>query len=170
MPVEIERKFLVRDRSWAVAAGEGKWIRQGYLNDGDRHSLRVRVRDGKKATLTLKFPRSGMSRLEFEYDIPLDEANELLDLCGTAVVEKRRYDIAADGHIWQVDVYEGANAGLMTAEVELRTEDEAVAVPAWVGDEVTGNPQYQNSRLALFPFESWPGDTREYSTALPGAG
>lgn len=155
MPLEIERKFLVAGDAWRRDAGPGVRIRQGYLTNAQPLSVRVRIKDPGKATLTLKMPRNSLSRLEYEYEIPRDEAEELLELCQDSMVTKRRYDIRQDGDLWQVDVFEGDNQGLIVAEIELVREDQDFARPSWLGREVTDEKRFQNSLLAQRPYSTW---------------
>lgn len=154
MAVEIERKFLVRPGLWRPRDA-GDYIRQGYVQaSSERASVRVRVR-GRRAFLTVKGPTNGFSRLEYEYEIPVPDAMEMLDrLCG-AVLEKTRHVEVHGSHTWEVDVFHGPNAGLIVAEVEVRSEREAVDLPAWVGDEVSTDRRYRNSQLAQVPFSTW---------------
>ena len=154
MPVEIERKFRVTGDGWR-GAGAGTRYRQGYLSLHAGVSVRVRAsRD--KAYLTIKGETSGASRAEYEYPIPLAHANELLDaLCIKPVIEKTRYRIEHRGLVWEVDEFEEENAGLVIAEVELESEGQAIDLPEWVGDEVTGDPRYYNVSLVSNPFSKW---------------
>jgi CYTH domain-containing protein len=154
MPVEIERKFRVTGDDWR-AAGAGTRYRQGYLSLQAGASVRVRAsRD--QGWLTIKGETSGVSRAEYEYPIPLAHANELLDtLCIKPVIEKTRYRIEHRGLVWEVDEFEGENAGLVIAEVELESEGQAIERPEWVGEEVTGDPRYYNVSLVSKPWSSW---------------
>lgn len=161
MPVEIERKFLLVADSWRPMADDGKTIRQGYIITENHCSVRVRIRGDGKCTLTTKLPRSGVSRYEFEHDIELRDAENLMDLCSGHVVEKTRYKVEHAGDIWEIDVYDGANAGLVVAEIELDREDRDFDLPAWVGEEVTGMERYQNSALARRPVSTWEAETVE---------
>ena len=155
MGLEIERKYLVRHDLWHPAPGDGVPYRQGYLAFGAACVVRVRTM-GDKAALTIKGATKGITRAEFEYPIPVADAIELLDtMCGDATVEKRRYRVPFEGHVWEVDVFEGENAGLITAEVELPSADAEVIVPPWIDHEVTGDSRYANSALARRPFRSW---------------
>ncbi len=154
MGIEIERKFLVTDDSWKATAGEGLVCRQGYLCSGDGKTVRVRV-IGEKAFLTIKGPTNGISRSEFEYDIPAGDAEALLALCGDPV-EKVRYFIPYAGMVWELDVFSGANEGLVMAEIELESEGQSFALPAWAGEEVSGDFRYYNAYLAKHPFTGWP--------------
>jgi adenylate cyclase len=145
--VEIERKFLVSGSEWRAAASEGRRIRQGYLGTG---SVQVRVRCADdEAFLTIKGRREGISRTEFEYPISMADAEIMLaTLCPHPPVEKTRYEIKHDDHLWEVDVYEGRHAGLIVAEIELIRVDETFTIPSWVGLDVTGDRRYSNAVLA----------------------
>lgn len=155
MPVEIERKFLVRDDGWKHHAGSGRRLCQGYVAHGDDSSVRVRIvgnQAGERAFLTIKGTRAGLARPEFEYEIPLGEAQEMLHtFCPKHLLTKTRYRIRHDGMIWEVDVFEGRARGLVLAEVELSHIDQVVTLPSWVGREVTDDPRYHNSSIALDP-------------------
>ena len=161
VPVEIERKFLVADDAWRRSAGAGKTIRQGYIITEDHCSVRVRIRGDGKCALTTKLPRSGVSRYEFEHDIELRDAENLMELCSGHVIEKTRYNVEFAGHTWEVDVYDGANAGLVVAEIELDREDRDFELPSWIGEEVTGMERYQNSALAKRPCSTWEPESAE---------
>ncbi len=154
MATEIERKFLVRADDWRAGAS-GVVIRQGYLASSPALAVRVRT-CGERAYLTIKAGASARVRSEFEYEIPAAEASIMLDaLCPPPLIEKTRYRVAFAGHTWEVDVFEGDNKGLIMAEVELTAEDEVVALPSWVGEEVTDDPRYLNANLARQPFRTW---------------
>lgn len=152
MAVEIERKFLVRTDQWREL-GTPIYYCQGYLNSGANNTVRIRIA-GDRAMLTVKGPSEGMKRLEFEYEIPVADAKELLELCVGARIEKYRTKISLNDLVWEVDEFLGANAGLILAEVELSSEDQSVELPAWVGKEVTGDARYFNSQLAKSPVAS----------------
>ncbi|MEX1045390.1 MAG: CYTH domain-containing protein [Chthoniobacterales bacterium] len=154
MGTEIERKFLVKDDSWRRDAGPGILLRQGYLAAGEGLSVRVRT-DGQRAWLTVKGPSEGLSRAEFEYAVPTEDAAALLGLCGARLVEKRRHRLEHSGHLWEIDEFLGANAGLIMAEVELRQADQAVAQPDWVGPEVSGDKRFENASLSQSPYGVW---------------
>ena len=154
MGIEIERKFLVKGISWQTVAGEGKECRQGYLLSNRENTVRVRIL-GDRAFLTIKGKTNGISRAEFEYEIPVDDARELLDQCGEAIVEKTRYFIGHGGMVWELDVFAGKNEGLVMAEIELESESQLFEVPFWVGEEVSGDPRYYNGALARRPFGTW---------------
>ncbi len=154
MGVEIERKFLVDGDAWRTL-GEATLLRQGYLSADPARTVRVRI-DGARAFLTIKGKSVGASRGEWEYPIPVDEAAELLDgLCQQPLVEKVRRRIAVGPHTWEVDEFLGANAGLVVAEIELASEDEAFEKPDWIGCEVTGEARYFNSNLIRHPYSQW---------------
>jgi adenylate cyclase len=148
MAIEIERKFLVRNDGWRAEAGPGRRIRQGYVARQSGVTVRVR-RIGELAFLALKGARQGISRLEFEYEVPAAEAEAMLrDLCPDPPIEKVRHDVPHAGLMWEVDVFEGRHAGLIMADVELARPDQAVSLPAWVGAEVTDDPRFRSAMLA----------------------
>jgi CYTH domain-containing protein len=154
MGKEIERKFLVKDNSWRGQA-PGKRYRQGYLSTVKERTVRVRIA-GDEGFLTIKGITVGASRSEYEYEIPVADANEMLDkLCERPLIEKTRYRISHAGLVWEVDEFEGENRGLITAEVELKDEHQAVTLPDWIGQEVTGDPRYFNANLVAKPFTTW---------------
>ena len=154
MGVEIERKFLVRDDRWK-ASGQGVLLRQGYLSSAPERIVRVRI-EGESAVLTIKGRTSGATRGEWEYSIPLADAQVFLDsLCERPLIEKRRYRIPHEGMLWEVDEFLGENAGLVVAEIELTAEDQAFAKPDWVSEEVTHDPRYFNANLLRNPYSRW---------------
>ncbi len=156
MAKEIERKFLVKEMDWA-RMGEGTRMRQGYLPTSDRTVARVRVA-GSDAFLTIKGETRGAARTEFEYPIPVSDADEMLEeLCQRPFIEKTRYRVDHRGLTWEVDVFEGENKGLTVAEVELEDENQAIDPPPWITTEVTHDPRYFNSSLASHPFSKWKG-------------
>ena len=165
MGTEIERKFLVRGEAWRDAVAERIVMHQGYLAVEHGNSIRIRLAGGR-AWLTIKGPAVGACRPEFEYTVPPEEALALLALCGTRVVEKLRYQVPYNGHVWEIDEYSGANAGLITAEVELDSERQKVALPPWVGPEVTADRRYGNASLSRFPFVQWPAADRNEAMAM----
>ncbi len=151
MAEEIERKFLVAGDGWRQAATGQKRLVQGYLSSNAKATVRIRVADDQKAVLTLKGPVDGISRAEFEYEVPLDDARQLLDLAWPNVVEKTRYLVPHGGLTWEVDVFAGAHTGLVVAEVELETVEQAIDMPDWVGREVSHDDRYANASLARVP-------------------
>jgi adenylate cyclase len=154
MPLEIERKFLVTGNAWRQP-GSATRLRQGYLSFDPERSVRVRLA-GTRAWLTIKGPSDGTTRLEYEYAIPVQHAVELLErLCIPPFIEKVRYRVEHAGLVWEVDEFEGDNAGLVLAEVELSDPDQAVVLPDWVGEEVTGDKRYYNVSLVKNPYRSW---------------
>jgi adenylate cyclase len=160
MAVEIERKFLVADEAWRAAADAGTRLVQGYLANTERASVRVRSA-GTAAWLSVKAMVRGLSRDEFEYAIPVAEAEHLLrTLCLPPLLEKVRYRVPVAGHVWEVDEFGGDNSGLVVAEIELRAEDESFMRPAWLGAEVTAAERYYNFRLAARPFSAWTAAER----------
>lgn len=152
MAVEIERKFLVTGSPWEQVPG--RRLVQGYLAEQGGVSVRIRL-DGGQGILGVKGPTRGTSRVEVEVGVPLAEAEALLALCGTRVVAKHRHLFPFGDHTWEIDVFEGENLGLVVAEVELGSEEEAPLLPPWVGREVTHDPAYTNLRLAERPFRTW---------------
>lgn len=157
MSTEIERKFLVTDDAYRRLA-PGVRIRQGYLNADPDRTVRVRIA-GEKAAIAVKGRNAGISRLEFEYEIPKADAELMLDrLAVRPLIEKVRYRVPYKERVWEVDEFFGANAGLVVAEVELDREDAPLLKPGWVGDEVSNDPRYYNSNLMVNPYSSWPED------------
>jgi adenylate cyclase len=151
--IEIERKFLVDLARLGRLAG-GEVLQQGYVATAGLTAVRVRL-VANRAWLTLKGEPRGTARSEFEYEIPMQDAREILaEFCG-AVIAKTRYRRDYQGHTWEIDVFDGSNAGLVIAEVELDTETDAPALPDWVTEEVTGDPRYYNANLATHPFREW---------------
>ena len=152
MAVEIERKFLVTGDAWR--SGDSTYYCQGYLNTHQDRTVRVRIA-GDKAFLTNKSFLSDTNRLEFEYPIPVDDAQQMLKLCDQPPVEKNRFIIPHVGFEWEVDEFLGANAGLIVAEIELESSDQSFEKPDWIGEEVTDDPRYLNSHLTKKPFSEW---------------
>ncbi|NEQ95984.1 MAG: CYTH domain-containing protein [Cyanothece sp. SIO2G6] len=154
MGIEIERKFLVTGEAWR-SLSPGTLYRQGYIRTQGSATVRVRIA-GETGYLTLKGPTRGLSRLEFEYEIPLAEAQQLLDeLCDRPLIEKYRYPIQIGELTWEIDEFIGENQGLILAEVELTDPEQPVDCPAWIGTEVSGDSRYFNSNLAKTPFSQW---------------
>jgi adenylate cyclase len=153
--IEIERKFLVRSDAWRAGVHKTEHYRQGYLNDEVYCSVRVRI-CGQDAWLNLKSVTLGAQRHEFEYVIPLADAELMLDtLTRKPLVEKTRHFVDVGLHTWEVDVFEGDNAGLVVAEIELERPDESFEMPDWAGEEVTYDPRYYNTNLANHPYKTW---------------
>jgi CYTH domain-containing protein len=154
MGTEIERKFLLVGNAWRALA-KGTNYRQGYLSSTKERVVRVRTINDK-GYLTIKGITTGATRVEYEYDIPENDATAMLDdLCEKPIIEKNRYKIDFAGFVWEVDEFFGENQGLIVAEVELESEDQAFEKPEWIGEEVTGDPKYFNSNLILNPFTKW---------------
>ena len=155
MGIEIERKFIVKDLQWMPKSIVPQYLRQGYLSVTPQRTVRVRLLDaiGK---ITIKGESHNSVRLEYEYDIPRQEAEELLDrLCLQPQIEKNRYRVPIGPHVWEVDEFLGQNQGLIVAEVELDSVDEFVKIPDWANTEVTSDHRYSNSFLSLHPFKTW---------------
>lgn len=151
---EIERKFLVKDDSWRKGA-VGKLYCQGYISRDEQRAVRVRIVEAR-GFLTIKGRHSERTRLEFEYEIPLADARELLDtLCHPPLIEKNRYRVDYAGNTWEIDVFSGENAGLIVAEIELSREDQPFEMPPWAGREVTDDPRYLNTSLSKHPYRQW---------------
>jgi adenylate cyclase len=153
MGIEIERKFLIANDSWRHGA-IGVPYAQGYLSRGTGRTVRVRIA-GEKAFLTIKGPVIGISRPEFEYPIPVEEARQLLLLCEGPIIEKTRFRVSTEDHLWEIDDFHGDNMGLVVAEVELRHPEESISFPSWLGREVTGDSRYYNSNLTIHPYKEW---------------
>jgi len=155
MAQEIERKFLVVSDAWRAAVTASARYRQGYLANTGQCSVRVRIaEDG--AWLNIKSATLDIVRTEYEYPLPIADAERMLaEFCQGVVVEKRRYFVDYEAHTWEVDVFEGANRGLVVAEIELAREDSRFPLPPWVGAEVSSDPRYYNVYLAQHPFTQW---------------
>lgn len=160
MATEIERKFLVVGDGWRQDADAGTPFRQGYFFGPERASIRVRI-EGTHANLNIKSAELGVRRREYEYPIPMADAEEMLaQLCDQPPVEKVRYLVPHAGRNWEVDVFEGANAGLVVAEVELEAEDAPLELPEWAGREVSHEHRYYNVCLVDHPYRDWTDDER----------
>ncbi|WP_316801006.1 CYTH domain-containing protein [Pedobacter frigidisoli] len=156
MGKEIERKFLLNPSEWEkLSKPEGKHLRQGYILTDPDKTIRVRVADSK-GWLTIKGISIGASRLEYEYEVPLQEALELLDHFSDQELEKIRYEIVHEEKLWEIDIFLGDNSGLIVAEIELSSEDEYFDLPIWIDKEVTHEQKYFNSNLTQNPFKNWP--------------
>jgi adenylate cyclase len=152
MATEIERKFLVSGMEWRQ--GPGVAYCQGYLNRDPERTVRVRIA-GDQAFFTIKGIAKGISRAEFEYEIPVSDAEQLLQLCDGHLIQKRRYVVSYGGHRWEIDEFHGDNEGLIIAEIELEREDQPFARPDWLGQEVSEDPRYFNANLVVNPYSNW---------------
>ena len=154
MGIEIEKKFLLTGSAWKELT-TGTAYRQGYLSSQKERTVRVRIINDT-GFLTIKGPSVGATRMEYEYNIPIEDAKNLLDqLCEKPIIEKKRYKIEFGGFIWEVDEFFGENEGLIVAEIELESEDQEFEKPEWVGEEVTADPRYYNSNLIKEPYTRW---------------
>ena len=153
MAQEIERKFLVVGEDWLKGA-KGELYIQGYLSTTSGKTVRVRVANNR-GWLTIKGKTQGITRPEYEYEVPLKDATEMLEMCEQPIIEKIRYKVEYAGKIWEVDVFGKENSGLVVAEIELKSEDEKFKTPSWVGKEVSGEKKYSNSSLTKEPYKSW---------------
>ena len=159
MAIEIERKFLLKNENWKSLVAETLVIKQAYLQNGldksQKSSVRIRI-SNKRANINIKSVDLAMVRQEYEYDIPLDDAEQMMaTLCGDVVIEKTRYNVPFSSHLWEIDVFEGQNAGLQVAEIELGSVDESFEIPDWIGEEVTDDKRYYNIHLLKKPYQQW---------------
>lgn len=154
--IEIERKFLVNNEAFLTQATSQNRIVQGYLNSNPERTVRIRIK-GEKGFLTIKGKsnETGTTRLEWEKEIPLNEAEQLLALCETGAIDKIRYEVPVGNHFYEVDVFFGDNIGLIIAEIELQSENEWFEKPDWLGEEVTKDERFYNSYLSNNPFTTW---------------
>ncbi|QQZ30659.1 CYTH domain-containing protein [Thiothrix subterranea] len=160
MATEIERKFLLVSDAWRALISRSESFRQGYLSSSKRASVRVRIADDT-ATLNIKGMTLGVQRPEYEYEIPLPDATELLDqLCERPLIEKTRHFIEFGGKLWEIDEFHGDNAGLIVAEVELDAPDEVIPMPDWAGADVSHLERYYNVRLTQYPYSQWSAEER----------
>jgi adenylate cyclase len=154
--IEIERKFLVNSDAFKSDALRKNHIAQGYLNSAPERTVRVRIKgDTGYLTIKGKSNETGLSRFEWEKEIPLAEAKTLLLLCEKGIIEKKRYEVPVGKHLFEIDEFFGENEGLLLAEVELQSESELFEKPHWLGDEVTQDQRYYNSYISNHPFTSW---------------
>ncbi len=153
MAIEIERKFLLKNNK-CLEGVKGQVLKQGYLNLDKERTVRIRI-IGDKAFLTIKGSTVNITRKEFEYEIPLNDGISLLELCHRPIIEKTRYNIEFESHLWEVDVFEGENKGLVVAEIELSEENESFQMPDWIGKEVSDDVRYYNANLILKPYKNW---------------
>lgn len=155
MPIEIERKFLLANNNWREAVKTSFRIRQGYMGEVGKASIRIRIQ-GEQANINVKSATLSMRRMEYEYAIPLNEAQEMLEqLCEHPQVNKTRYIVEQGKHKWEIDEFYGENEGLLVAEIELSDEAEVFAKPEWIGEEVTEDPRYYNVNLIKHPYKNW---------------
>lgn len=153
MAYEIERKFLVKDDSFITQSFQKSVIKQGYISTNKNAVVRVRTKDDK-AFITIKGINSGASRQEWEYPIPLTDAEDMLNnLCSNNIISKTRYYVKHNNHLWEIDVFDERHNGLIIAEIELSSEDETFSIPSFIGDEVTGDIRYYNSELSKSTFQ-----------------
>jgi len=156
MSFEIERKFLVRGDDWRRLVTSQRTVRQAYLGTNGKASIRVRIVDNGSATLTIKSRPTDLRRLELEYPIPVLEAEALMQLRDGCIIEKTRHVVPHGDLAWEIDIFARENAELIVAELELREVNQQIELPSWIGQEITGQPQYYNSFLVHRPFCSWP--------------
>ena len=155
MPLEIERKFLLRNDDWRLQADDGTEYMQGYIIGSKKASVRIRLQ-GDQAYLNIKSATLGVQRDEYEYAIPMDDAREILTkLCEPPLVEKTRFFVTHEDLEWEIDVFKGENAGLVVAEVELESADQDIELPSWCGQEVSDDPRYYNVNLVEHPYSKW---------------
>lgn len=155
MATEIERKFIVKNDSWKAHVVSESRMKQGYLSTAKNASIRVRIAKGA-ARLNIKSTTNGIHRAEFEYEIPVADAEEILEVAALRpYIDKTRHEIEWGGHTWELDVFYGENEGLVMAEIELDSEDEQFELPPWVGDEVSDDPRYYNANLISLPYCRW---------------
>ena len=156
MATEIERKFLILNQDWQEYTKSELHIVQGYLATNEFSSTRIRIQNDK-ANINIKSATLGITRTEFEYSIPVDDARLMLeDLCIKPVIEKTRFTVEHMGHTWEIDVFSGDNEGLIVAEIELSSPDEAFEKPSWIGEEVSNDARYYNACLVNNPYKNWP--------------
>jgi len=154
MGLEIERKFLVKGDTWRAVVVSTTEIKQGYLNAAPERTVRIRIY-GAKGFITIKGKNENLTRKEFEYEIPLTDAESLIELCEQPIIEKTRHIYNYMGNKWEVDEFKGDNAGLIMAEVELKDENQKVEIPGWIGEEVSSDRRYYNSSLIKNPYSKW---------------
>ncbi len=155
MAIEIEHKFLVKNESWRQQVSHSVHYRQGYLCGNDKTSIRIRT-SNSNAWLNIKSATIGNHRQEFEYEIPLPDADEMLNtLCHHPLIEKTRHFVTYEQHLWEIDEFGGDNAGLIVAEVELKNLEESFSIPDWAGQEVTADLRYYNNNLCKNPYKNW---------------
>lgn len=154
MALEIERKFLLINEDWKHVVSKEYKIEQAYLSSSKESTVRIRI-SNEKAYLTIKGLNQGAIRQEFEYEVPFEEAKEMIKLCEGRSISKTRYHVKVDKHLWEIDVFDNENEGLLVAEIELQHEDEEFSRPSWLGQEVTYDIRYYNLSLMKNPFKTW---------------
>ncbi len=155
MAIEIEKKFLVTNDAWRSHSYKEKSYIQGYFATDPSCSIRVRL-SNDQADLNIKSATLGITRTEYEYPVPVEEAREMLEhLCVRPLIEKTRHYVRIDQHLWEIDVFAGDNEGLIIAEIELKSPDESFAKPDWIGEEVSDDPRYYNVCLVSYPYKEW---------------
>lgn len=155
MAIEVEHKFLLANDDWRKQIKHSIRYRQGYLSSAETNSIRIRLSD-EQAWLNIKSATIGTHRYEYEYEIPLSDANEILNnLCKKPLIEKTRHFVTNDTNIWEIDEFEGENEGLVVAEIELSEEGQSFSKPDWLGEEVTHDLRYYNNNLAIHPYSEW---------------
>ncbi len=157
MAKEIERKYLLLNDGWKINSKEGIKIKQGYLNSNKERTVRVRIIN-ERGVLTIKSKNIGIIRNEFEYEIPFQEAKELMKICEKPIIEKTQYLRKENGLTWEIDIFEGQNKGLEIAEVELNSEKQKIEAPSWLGRGVSDDVKYYNSNLIQNPYTTWEKD------------
>jgi len=154
MGLEIERKFLIKSDDWKPLVINSFSIKQGYLNLAPKRTVRVRIQE-KNAFITIKGKTKGITRVEFEYTIPFQEAKQLILLSEGSLIEKIRHKVKYEGNVWEIDVFSGTNEGLIIAEIELQSETQSIEIPSWLGKEVSNDSRYYNANLVKNPYSSW---------------
>lgn len=154
MGIEIERKFLLKNKEWRAHAGVGIEIRQGYLNSTKERTVRIRIK-GEVGLITVKGETVNSTRKEYEYQIPIEDAEELLELCEKPIIEKTRFEVVHNQKVWEIDEFKGINEGLIVAEIELEDENEELEFPQWIDEEVTSDARYYNANLIAHPYSDW---------------
>lgn len=154
MGVEIERKFLLKNKEWRCHVDAGVEIKQGYLNSTKERTVRIRI-NGEIGLITVKGETINSTRKEYEYQIPIEDAEELLELCEKPIIEKTRFEIIHNQKVWEIDEFRGINEGLIVAEIELEDENEELEFPQWIGEEVTSDARYYNANLIAHPYSDW---------------
>ena len=155
MGIEIERKFLLKNDDWISQVSTSTYFKQGYLSGSEKSSVRVRI-EGDKSNINIKSMTLSITRQEYEYGIPLVDAEKLLlELCEQPLIEKTRHIVNYEGYKWEVDVFEGENKGLIVAEIELKDEKEVFPLPEWIGEEVSDQIKYYNVNLIKHPYSQW---------------